>query len=257
MDKTLLKGLSMLETLVSSPGQFRSVEDVAALTGLTRSNAHRTLQTLIGAGFVERDLVNGGYRNTLKMFELGSKQLQSLDIRQQAQTHIAKLAKDTGETAHLSVLDGMDVIYIDKVESPQPIQAYSRIGGRGPAYAVATGKALLAAQNENYLEAYQAELVGHTPQTIYELNALRAELTKVKSAGYAVNRGEWRDGVGGLASVIYNGFNLPVAAVGISGPLNRLSVSRMKDLAPMVLMCSKAISEALGYLPSSGGRQLN
>lgn len=257
MDKTLLKGLSMLETLVSSPGRSRSVEDVAAMTGLTRSNAHRTLQTLIGAGFVERDLVNGGYRNTLKMFELGSKQLQSLDIRQQAQAHIAMLAKDTGETAHLSVLDGMDVIYIDKVDSLQPIQAYSRIGGRGPAYAVATGKALLAAQNENYLEAYQSELVGHTTQTIHELKALRNELVKVRHAGYAVNRGEWRDGVGGLAAAIYNGFNLPVAAVGISGPLDRLSVSRMKDLVPMVLKCSKEISEALGYRHSSGSNQVN
>ena len=63
MDKTLLKGLSMLETLVSSPGQSRSVEDVAALTGLTRSNAHRTLQTLIGAGFISS--IAGGYFNLM------------------------------------------------------------------------------------------------------------------------------------------------------------------------------------------------
>lgn len=247
MDKTLLKGLSMLEMLVESSGEVRSVEDVAAMTGLSRSNAHRTLQTLISAGYVEKSLSMGGYRSTLKMFELGARQMQSLDVRKLAHPFISQLAKESGETAHLSVLDGLDVIYIDKVDSLQPIRAYSRIGGRGPAYAVATGKALLAAQGEKYLEAYKNTLERFTPQTIDDFEALKIELAKIRRIGYAVNRGEWREGVGGVAAVIYDGFDAPVAAIGLSGPLDRLSVVRMKDLAPKVLGCSQELSKALGY----------
>lgn len=245
MDKTLLKGLSMLEMLVESSGEVRSVEDVAVLTGLTRSNAHRTLQTLISAGYVEKS--SGGYRSTLKMFELGVRQMQSLDVRKLAHPYISQLSKDSGETAHLSVLDGLDVIYIDKVDSLQPIRAYSRIGGRGPAYAVATGKALLAAQGESYLMAYVDQLERFTPETIHEFEALKLELAKIRRIGYAVNRGEWREGVGGVAAVVYDGFDVPVAAIGISGPLDRLSVARMKDLAPKVLSYSQELSKALGY----------
>lgn len=245
MDKTLLKGLSMLEMLVEGAGEVKSVEDVAALTGLTRSNAHRTLQTLISAGYIEKGA--GGYRSTLKMFELGARQMQGLDVRKLAQPFMSQLSKDSGETVHLSVLDGLDVIYIDKVDSLQPIRAYSQIGGRGPAYAVATGKALLAAQGEEYIELKKNKLERFTPETIHEFEALKLELSKIRRIGYAVNRGEWREGVGGVAAVIYDGFDAPVAALGISGPLDRLSVARMKDLAPKVLSYSQELSKALGY----------
>ena len=103
----------------------------------------------------------------------------------------------------------------------------------------------ITAQNLNQDSDEDCYLAPEDP--IHELKALKGELAKVQRAGYAINRGEWRDGVGGLAAVIYSGFKLPVAAVGISGPLDRLSISRMKDLVPMVLKCSKEVSEALGY----------
>lgn len=110
MDKTLLKGLSVLEAIADMQGEARVIDDVAARVGLTRSNTHRTLQTLMHAGYVERDPVDGGYRGTMKMFALG--------VRQFGQ------------------LDGLEVIYIDKIDSVQPIRAYSMVGGRAPAYAV-------------------------------------------------------------------------------------------------------------------------
>lgn len=221
MDKTLLKGLSVLEAIADMQGEARVIDDVAARVGLTRSNTHRTLQTLMHAGYVERDPVDGGYRGTMKMFALG--------VRQFGQ------------------LDGLEVIYIDKIDSVQPIRAYSMVGGRAPAYAVATGKALLAAQPASYLDAFPAELQRFTAATIVEPAALKAELAKIARVGYAINRGEWRDGVGGLAATIFNGFERPVAALGISGPLERLSAARMKELAPRVIEIAAQLSKALGY----------
>lgn len=251
MDKTLLKGLAVLEALADMQGEARIIDDVAARTGLTRSNAHRTLQTLMHAGYVERDPVDGGYRGTMKMFALGVRQQGSLDMRRIAPRYMAMLAKETGETIHLSILDGCDVIYIDKIDSVQPIRAYSMVGGRAPAHAVATGKALLAAQRAGTLEALPAKLERFTRATLVDRDLLKAELARVGRAGYAINRGEWREGVGGVASPVFNGFERPVAALGISGPLERLTLARMKQFAPRVVAVAGEFSKAMGYIEGS------
>lgn len=247
MDKTLLKGLAVLEMLARAEVAPRSVDDVADCVGLSRSNTHRTLQTLMHAGYVERDPVVGGYRSTLKLFSLGVRQLGQLDVRKHATRFITTLAEETGETVHLSILDALEVIYIDKIDSVQPIRAYSMIGGRAPAYAVATGKALLAAEGEGYLTRFWNTPTRYTPSTIVDLPALKVDLTRAARVGYAINRGEWRAGVGGVAAPVFNGFGRPIAAIGISGPLERLTIARMKAWAPAVMTAAMDLSRDLGY----------
>lgn len=247
MDKTLLKGLRVLELINELDGQALTIEQLAQQVGLTRSNMHRTLQSLSHAGYVYRDQASGGYRCTLKLFEMGARLLFSLDVRSLAAPFMRELADQTGESVHLSVLEGMDVVYIDKIDSPQPIRAYSVIGGRAPAYAVATGKAMLSFQPADYLVQYQSALQQHTASTHIDLAFLRNEFRQVQVRGYAENHGEWRDGVGGLAAPLFNGLNKVVAALGISGPLDRLSSETMKKMAPLVLHSAQALSSQLGY----------
>ncbi len=247
MDKTLLKGLMVLEAVTDPADRPRTIEALAARVGLTRSNTHRTLQTLIHAGYVVKDDEAGGYRGAIRLFELAARQLSQLDVRKVASPAMRQLADSTGETVHLSVLDGLDVVYIDKIDSPQPIRAYSMVGGRAPAYAVATGKALLACQSDAYLDRYATALQRHTATTLVALDALKDELRKVGRNGYAINRGEWRDGVGGIAVPLFNSLDQPVAALGISGPLERLTAKRMKELVPAVSQCGQAVSASLGY----------
>ncbi|MEO6958657.1 MAG: helix-turn-helix domain-containing protein, partial [Burkholderiaceae bacterium] len=114
MDKTLLKGLTILETISNLDDQVRNLDQIAEIVGLSRSNTHRTLQTLSYAGYIEKDSDTGSYRCTLKMFELGTKRLANMDIRKLARPFMRSLAEATSETVHLSVLDGLDVVYIDK-----------------------------------------------------------------------------------------------------------------------------------------------
>lgn len=246
MDKTLLKGLTVLEAVTDVDRPPRTIDELAERLGMTRSNAHRTLQTLMHAGYVVRD-EGGGYRGGIRLFELAARQLGLLDLRRCAAPAMRALADQTGETVHLSVLDGMEVVYIDKIDSPQPIRAYSMVGGRAPAHAVATGKALLAFQPDGWLDGRAQALVPHTPATITSLPALKDELRKAVRQGYAVNRGEWREGVGGIAVAVFNALDEVVAAVGISGPLDRLPVARVKKLAPDVQACARAVSGAMGH----------
>lgn len=246
MDKTLLKGLMVLEAITDPDDPPKTIDALAARIGLTRSNAHRTLQTLIHAGYVAKDEA-GGYRGTVRLFELGARQLAKFDVRKLALAPMRRLADQTGETIHLSVLDGMDVIYIDKIDSPQPIRAYSVVGGRAPAYAVATGKALLAHQPEGYVEQHADRIQAFTKSTLATLPELKEELSKVAQQGYAINRGEWRDNVAGLAVAIFNNHGQAVAALGISGPLERLGPAKMKRFSRDVIASAHEVSVAMGY----------
>ncbi len=247
MDKTLLKGLAVLEALAELDADTISIDDMARRVGLSRSNAYRTLQTLVHAGYVARDNAHAGYRCTTKMYELGALRISKLDVRRLAPPYLSRLAEDTGETIHLSILDGLEIIYIDKIDCAQPIRAYSMVGGRAPAHAVATGKALLSVQPRGFLEKQGPKLPRYTDATVTTLAALKAELGRAARNGYAVNRGEWRDGVGGLASAVFDATGRSVAALGISGPLTRLTSARMKTLAPRVVALAQELSKALGY----------
>jgi IclR family transcriptional regulator, KDG regulon repressor len=247
MDKTLLKGLMLLEALADQNGKPVTIPVLAEQVGLTKSNTHRTLQTLAHAGYATRDEATGNYRSTFKLFELGARQMASVDVRQFAPGHMRALVDLTQETVHLSILDGASVVYVDKIESAQPVRAYSALGGHAPAYCVATGKILLAHQSQEYLARNLTRLEAHTKATITNLPALKAELARAAANGYAVNRGEWRESVGGVAAPIFDAFGAVVAAIGISGPLERLSLKRMKEFAPAVQEAALSISRAMGY----------
>jgi IclR family transcriptional regulator, KDG regulon repressor len=247
MDKTLLKGLAVLEALAGEHGASKSIDKLAQQLKLTRSNVHRTLQTLAHARYVAKDESTGSYSTTMKLFELGGKQLHRFDVRRFAPPFMRALAEETGETVHLSILEGLEVVYIDKIDSPQPVRAYTAIGGHAPAYSVATGKALLAYQPEDYLDRHAAALERHTAGTIASLAVLKEELATVRRVGYALNRGEWRDSVGGVAVAVFDGMDRVIAGLGISGPLERLGVPRLRELAPLVKQRAADISAAMGY----------
>jgi DNA-binding IclR family transcriptional regulator len=247
MDKTLLKGLMVLEAVAEQGTEPITIQALADRVGLTKSNTHRTLQTLAHAGYATRDEASGNYRTTLKLFELGARQLAGLDVRRFAGPFMRALADQTEETVHLSTLDGDSVLYIDKIDSPQPVRAYSAIGGRAPAWCVATGKVLLAFQPDGYLARHLMSLTQHTDATIGDADALVTELARIRRTGYAINRGEWRETVGGVAAPIFDGLGTAVAAIGLSGPLERLGLKRMKALAPDVLRAGREISRAMGY----------
>ena len=247
MDKTLLKGLHVLETVSRLDGANYTLDQLAEELGLSRSNTHRTLQTLSHAGYVRRDPETGAYQCTLKMFELGSRRLEGMDVRHIAPPHMRELSRSTSETVHLCILDGIEVVYIDRVDSPQPLIAYSPIGGRAPAYAVSAGKALLAFQGPDYIGHYAKSIKKHTDRTHTSVPAIRRELDEVASAGYAVNRGEWRPGIGCVAAPIFNGLGRVVAALGISGPLERLDPARMAELAQPLQSAARQVSGLLGH----------
>lgn len=248
MDSTLAKGLDVLEWLAREQRGCRVV-DVARAFGLARSNAHRTLQTLVGRGWAVQDAATGAYRPSLRLFELGALVGAAADVNSLVRPHLAALAAASGETIHLAALDGTEIVYLDKFDSPLPVAAYSRIGGRAPAGCVASGKALLAALHEDReaLHARLGRLAAHTPNSITDFDALVADLERTRSRGYAENREEWRLGVCGLGVPVFNARGEAIAAVGMSVPAIRFGRNQARSLAAQLMACARDASATLGY----------
>ena len=260
MDSTLAKGLSVLDWLVRQQRDCRVV-DVAEAFGMARSNAHRTLQTLVACGWALQDSNTSAYRPSLRLFELGSLVDAAADLRTLLRPHLAALSHSTGETIHLAVLDGAEIVYLEKFDSPLPVAAYSRVGGRASAACVASGKALLAAWREDAeparLQARLGVLKPHTPHSLTDHAALQAELRRTRERGYAENREEWRLGVCGLGAPVFNARGEPVAAIGISVPSIRFSRAQVRALADGLVATVAAASRTLGFSPAPVPAALN
>jgi len=256
MDKTLAKGLAVLEYLVESK-QPRSVSDVAQAFSLVPSNAHRTLKTLSALGYV-RQGADSRYEPSLRLFELGSQVVGALDIRHIAHQPMSALAADTLETIHLVVRDAHQVIYLDKVDSPQPVAAYSHIGGRAPAQCVASGKAALAwsmpadsRQALAWLKEVVPQLDAYTSKSHVRHESLLEDLQQVRRQGYAVNRGEWREDVSGLGAPVLDAQNRVVGALGISLPTVRATPERLPELIEPLCKEAASTSALLGHRPGA------
>lgn len=246
MNNTLVKGLQILEALARSDRSL-GVSELSIQLDMGKSNVHRLLQALVELRYVVKDDSTSEYSASLKVWELGNTLTLQLAIQHAAQTQMNELALATRETVHLSVLDGNQVIYVQKIESPEPVRAYSEVGGRAPAHCVATGKAILAWQPEPYLKKLAAEgLERYTPHTIVDADDFLREMERVRAHGYAVNRGEWRESVWGIASPIRDSGGRVIAAVGISGPASRIKPGQIKTLARSVQDAADSVSSGRG-----------
>jgi IclR family KDG regulon transcriptional repressor len=253
MDSTLAKGLAVLEWLARAGRDCRVIE-VAQAFGVPRSNAHRTLQTLVECGWATQDAATSTYRASMKLFELGAQTGAAADLPARLRPLLARLAQASGETIHLAALDGAEILYLDKFDSPLPVAAYSRIGGRAPAACVASGKALLAALRHDLagLQLMVGTLVAHTPKSITDHGVLLAELDRVRTRGFAENREEWRTGVCGLGAPVFDARGQAVLAVGMSVPSIRFARTQARALSEMLLACARDASHMLGYPQAAG-----
>ncbi|MDP3747672.1 MAG: IclR family transcriptional regulator [Phenylobacterium sp.] len=245
MDKTLLKGLQVLDYVVRANRNVRIIE-VAAELDLTKSNAYRALKTLESAGYIRQDPSTKDFTPSLLLWELGALVVERFDLRGRANETLHWLSAQCRETVHLAVRDGTEVVFIDKIDSLEPVAAYSRLGGRAPAAAGATGKALLSQLPRPELDRVLVNLTKYTDNTITDPERLKAELARARELDYAINRGEIREGVWGLGSVIRYPNGTPAAAVGISGPQFRIDKDgRCAELAELVKTAAQRISAAL------------
>lgn len=243
VDTTLYKGLQILETLAASQTTL-GITDLSNRLDLNKSNIHRLVKTLCTLGYVSQ-CPDRSYRASLKIWKLGTMVMNHANLARLAAAAMNGLAQASGELVHLSVLDGSRVLYIEKIDSAQSVRAYTVRGGSAPLHCVATGKVLLA-YNYDFLRGSIANTLElFTPKTITSLKALDAEIAAILQAGIAVNAGEYRADVGGIAAPIMDTTGSVLAAIGISGPLSRLPRTKIKELSPLVTAAAKSVSKLI------------
>lgn len=249
MEKSLVKALRLMEAMAVGDGP-RGVTELAQQLGYQKSNVHRILTTLLEQGYVIRFDAGPTYQLNYKMFEIGSRVVSRLRLSEVARPYLRKIVRRTGESAHVMIYHNAEVIYLDKIENNAPIRASSEPGLRAPAYCVASGKVLLAYQPDDEVRRVLRRIRSHTPATITDTDALRAEIDAVHTRGYALNRDGWRMGVSGAAAPVLAGQGHAIAALAILGPTERLTEEKLHAAGRVLVEAARALSRELGYEPN-------
>ncbi|MDJ0384323.1 IclR family transcriptional regulator [Streptomyces sp. G-G2] len=254
--------LSLLEKAASVLGAFEGAEPRLSLTevvrrsGIPRSSAHRILDQLVGLRWLDRE--GRDYRMGMRMLELGALASHHNRLRRAAVALLHELHERTGQVVHLSVLDGADVVCLERIGGSESGAVPSRVGGRMPAYCTASGKALLAFGDPGALEHVLAlGLRPRTARTLVRPLALRSELAAVRERGVAHDREENFRGISCVAAPL-RGAGRAIAAVSVSvsgpSPAGARRGDREPDrLAPLVLACARSVWREL-YGPGRAGR---
>jgi IclR family pca regulon transcriptional regulator len=249
----LERGLEILALFTSDHPTLSLTEIVTALH-LNKSTAFRMLSTLEAAGYLERDPLTLRYRPGLKILRLGFATLNSMEVRHVARPYLEKLAAEVNETSSLSVLDDLDIVYVDRIRNRAIVGVVLEIGSRLQAHCTSMGKVLLAdlAPEELAARLDRGSLTQYTDRTIVDRAALLDELAAVRRRGYAVNDEELALGLRTVAAAIRDNSRRALAAVNISGPTTTISPERLQDvILPAVVQCAENISLALGYSPGT------
>ncbi|MGA8818564.1 MAG: IclR family transcriptional regulator [Xanthobacteraceae bacterium] len=234
--QTLGRGLRLLQAIAEG-GEGVAVRELARSAALPRSVVQRLLYTLEAEGFLERHPSQVGYRLAIKLWGLGCAAVRRLTVRDVARPYLEELAARTSEMTKLGVLDGADVVYIDRVECPLAVRAYVPIGGRAPAHSVATGKAILAFLPAEKMRSREG---AHS-------KTLQTEFEQIRRRGYAVNRGEWEQAVGAIAAPVFDAQGDAVASIGIILPSHRLTAAKATQMGTLTAAAAVEISRKLGY----------
>ncbi|WP_353988690.1 IclR family transcriptional regulator [Ruicaihuangia caeni] len=202
------------------------VSDIARRTGLPKSTVSRLVGELVDLRYLERD--GSQVRLGLRLFELGELAAGPKELRKLAFASMADLRDATGQTVQLGVLDGVEVVYVGILRGRSSVKLPSRVGGRMPAYATGSGKALLAFSEPDVVERVIAnglDAVG--PRTIIDPEAFRRELAFIRAAGVSYEVEESRPGIASAASCIVDAAGVPVAAMSISGRVGEFDARRV------------------------------
>lgn len=241
----VVRVFSILETL--STKKSINLEHLSQETGLAKPTVYRFLNTLRGLGYVHRD-ENDQYFPTLKMFSIGSRILDHMDLPSITRPIAQGLSDRLGETVHLGVREGDEAIYLVKIESKYTLRMYSQVGKKIPLYCTAIGKSLLAGQASGEVDAYleRTRLIPFTPHTITDARAFHQELDRVRDQHSSQDREEHEEGIRCIASPILDHRGSTVAAMSVSWPVFRFDNAREAEYVGLVRDATKEISRILG-----------
>ncbi|MFM9969544.1 MAG: IclR family transcriptional regulator [Burkholderiales bacterium] len=245
---SLLKGVQMLNLFSAQRPEWR-VGEMSVAIGAAKSTISRIAHTLASEGYLVRSREKDGFRLGVRLWELGNLAIHDKsEFAQRALACLEDLVAVLGQSVQAAILDGIDVVYVQKVDASHSLRTYIPLGARFPTYCTATGKALLAFQAPAVIDrVVRAGLKSFTDKTPATAAALRAELEGVRKRGYAMARGEWRDDIGGVAAPVFDRTGQVIGAIGVTMPLTQFSRDARSPAALAVTRAAEELSVAFGH----------
>lgn len=244
---SVLKVFGILQAL----GEERAhgITELSQRVMMSKSTVYRFLQTMKSLGYVAQEGDTEKYSLTLKLFELGAKALQNVDLIRSADIQMRELSRLTRETIHLGALEEDSIVYIHKIDSLYNLRMYSRIGRRNPLYSTAIGKVLLAWRESEEVKSILAEVSfqKNTSRTLTSTGALITQLERVRAQGFGEDNEEQEEGLRCIAVPIFDRFGVVIAGLSISFPTIRFTEEEKGNYVAMLHRAARLISEQMGY----------
>lgn len=226
----------------------KKIRDLSESLGLNKSTVSRTMATLASEGFVFKDPHSKKYRLGLTILSLSGIVHTHMDIFQESQPVLHKLVQELDETAHISILDQNEVIYLLKIECNHPVKVLTHVGKRNPPHSTSSGKILLAfAEEEIVNQVIEDGLTPYTKNTITDSKKLKEHLTEIRKSKSAYSIEEFSEGVNSVAAPIYDYNGKVIAALTVVGPKQRIQPYKLQKYSKRVMQAALEISNRMGY----------
>lgn len=251
--QSLTRALSLMNAIAQTPSGMKLTE-LANQVGLAASTAHRLLTTLQDQRYVQYDRDTNHWQIGIQAFVTGNGFLSSRDLVSVARPIMRRMMEESGETVNLAISEGDDVIYMAQVESREMMRVYSKPGNRVPLHCSGVGKAIMMLMPDKDVDRILLAkgLPKLTERTITNPAKLKEELALSRGRAFATDDEEHAIGLRCVASVIYDEYSEPMAALSVSGPAARISAERLMQLGETVRSYAAEVTAALGgVLPSS------
>jgi IclR family pca regulon transcriptional regulator len=233
---------SVLQTFTAEEPVL-SLAECSRRSGLNKSTTHRMLQSLEEAGFTER--TDDGWRLGATLVQLAMVRLGALELRREALRHLRALREAFHAAVAFSVPDGHHMLYLERLDSPDAFGVSARLGSRAPIWSGGSGKSVLAAlPPEQRAERLASDEWHRLPRDVRE--RIDADIEDSAARGYCVDRGEFFDGIGGVAVAVRDLHGDPIAALSVIEPRERLSDERVRQVAERLMAEVAALERAMG-----------
>jgi IclR family KDG regulon transcriptional repressor len=245
--QSLIKGLQILE--IVSQTNKSGIRDISKKLDMPRSTVSRLAHTLVKCGYLLQDPDTRDFKLSFRMFHMGKRAVKNFSVEEHALSVMLDIARQTGETVNLTILQEDKVLVVEKIDSNQVIAINSRVGDLMPTYSCASGKVLLAWLPENKRKEVlsKIELKPITEKTIRNLPDLEKELVLVREKGYAIHDEELNPGVLAIAAPIFGPEETVIAAISIAAPVDRGYHTGIDKLSNIVKRGTMQISLACGF----------
>jgi DNA-binding IclR family transcriptional regulator len=241
------KALLIVELLMREEDSL-TAREIAERIGINRTTAHRLVNALIQRGWIEKVVGSSSYRLSPRFLALARVSLQSHDFFAEIRPTLERLSRLSRETVHLGVMDGFEIVHVDKVDSPEAIGVSSKIGSRAVPHVTGLGKAILAASARRFVDeylAYARKLPG--PERVTDPRALLAELELTRVRGYSIDNEEASIGVRCLGVAVRGASGEPLVAISLTGPSPRFTPDRLEACVPEMVRTARELSVQFGW----------